>query len=264
MLIPARKQPALERLYAAYGRRLLRGAFARVRVGGAEWPAGDGPAIAYANHGAWWDPVLAVFLSHDVFRRDGYGLMDGAQLRRYPFFRTVGCFGVTSSQVQGPAGAPSGGDAVLSVNDVRSIGEYVTTLLRGGRNRVLWLFPQGTIAPSRAPLRCRSGLARISRGVPEALLVPVAIRFEFRDLARPECVVRVGGPAAPDAFGARSSAVLTRRLERELADTLAALDADLASGRDLDALGYRTALAGGAVIPPVYERALGLLTGRSA
>jgi 1-acyl-sn-glycerol-3-phosphate acyltransferase len=254
MLIPARKQPALERLYAAYGRRLLRRAFARVRVGGAEWPAGGGPAIAYANHGAWWDPVLAVFLSHDVFRRDGYGLMDGAQLARYPFFRTVGCFGVTS----GAGGEP------LAVDDARRAAEYAAELLRAGRGRLLWLFPQGERLPGRAPLRFRSGLARISRGVPEAVLVPVAIRFEFRDLARPECVVRVGEAAPPGAFGARSSALLTRRLERELAETLAALDADLASGSPLDALGYSTVLEGDAVIPPIYERALALLPRRSA
>ncbi len=250
MLIEARKQPVLERVYARYGRRLLRRAFAQVRVGGAAWPAGDGPVIAYANHGAWWDPVLAVFLSHDVFRRDGYGLMDGTQLVRYPFFRRVGCFGVI-------------GDG-LAIDDARALGEYATRVLRGGPGRALWLFPQGRLLPGRASLRFGSGLARISRGVPDARLVPVAVRYEFRDAARPECVVRIGGSAAPEPVGTRSSAWVTRQLERELSDTLITLDADLVSGVDLDALGYRSVLAGGTTVNRVYDRTLGRLVRRGA
>ncbi|GJG85874.1 glycerol acyltransferase [Gemmatimonadetes bacterium T265] len=250
MLIEARKQPVLERLYAAYGRRLLRGAFARVRVGGASWPAGDGPVIAYANHAAWWDPILAVFLSHDVFRRDGYGLMDGVQLARYPFFRRVGCFGVTGEG--------------LAIDDARAIGDYATRLLRGGRARALWLFPQGALLPSRAPLRFRSGLARISRAVPEAHLVPVAVRHEFRDVARPECVVRIGDPLVPDARTVRSSASYTRRLEGALGDTLAALDGDLAAGVDPAALGYNSVLTGGATVNRVYDQTVGRLIRRGA
>ncbi|HEY0777693.1 MAG TPA: lysophospholipid acyltransferase family protein [Gemmatirosa sp.] len=250
MLIAARKQPVLERLYAGYGRRLLRGAFARVRVGGSAWPAGDGPVIAYANHGAWWDPVLAVFLSHDVFRRDGYGLMDGAQLARYPFFRRVGCFGVTGEG--------------LAIDDARAIAEYATGLLRSGRNRVLWLFPQGELLPSRTVLRFRSGLARISQSVPEARLVPVAVRYDFRDSAKPECVVRVGGSAPTGSAAVRSTAGLTRRLERELGDVLSALDADLVSGGDLGGLGYRAVLTGGATVSRVYDRTVGRLARRGA
>ena len=250
MLIEARKQPALERLYARYGRRLLRRAFARVRVGGAAWPGGDGPVIAYANHGAWWDPVLAVFLSHDVFRRDGYGLMDGTQLLRYPFFRRLGCFGVTGEG--------------LAIDDARAVAEYATRVLRGGAGRALWLFPQGVLLPARAPLRFRSGLARISRAVPEAPLVPVAVRYEFRDHARPECVVRIGEATPLDPIAARSSAPLTRRLERELGDALAALDADLDSGEDLGRLGYAPVLTGAMTVSRVYDRTVGRLVRRRA
>ena len=250
MLIEARKQPVLERLYARYGRRLLRGAFARVRVGGAAWPAGDGPVIAYANHGAWWDPVLAVFLSHDVFRRDGYGLMDGAQLVRYPFFRRVGCFGVTGEG--------------LAIDDARAIGEYAAGLLRGSRGRVLWLFPQGELLPGRTVLRFRSGLARISRSVPEARLVAVGVRYEFREQARPECVVRVGKALTTADLAPRSTAALTRRLERELGDVVAALDADLASGVALTVAEYRSVLTGGATVSRVYDETLGRFLRRRA
>ena len=248
MLIEARKQRALERLYAGYGRRLLRRAFARVWVGGSPWPAGEDPAIAYANHGAWWDPVLAVFLSHDVFRRDGYGVMDGTQLARYPFFRRVGCFGVTGEG--------------LAIDDARAIADYATRLLRTGTARALWLFPQGALLPGRTSLRFRSGLARISRAVPEAWCVPVAVRYEFREQARPECIVRVGASAPHDAHANDSTASRTRRLERDLTDTLSALDADLRTGADLITLGYRPVLTGNTTVARAYDRTLGRLVRR--
>ena len=39
------------------------------------------------NHSAWWDAVIPVHLSHDLFRREIHALMEGEQLRKYPFFR---------------------------------------------------------------------------------------------------------------------------------------------------------------------------------
>ena len=245
MLLEARKVHALERLYAAYGRRLLRRTFASVRVGGAAWPETPGPAIAYANHSAWWDPVLAVFLSHDVLRRDGYGIMEGAQLRKFPFFRTVGCFGATAE----------------TLDDARRLSHYAAALLRGGARRTLWIFPQGALRPARAPLDFRSGAARLARAVPEAPLVSVAIRYAFRDEQRPECFVRFGEPlprAARDADGAEteSAPALTRRMERRLRAELDALDADLSRGA-VDA--YRAVLGGRESLHSFYERTVGRL-----
>src|SRR4028118_1587640 len=106
MLLEARKHPLLERASARYGRRPFRRALvprwgrrgrrargggaagrgrrpgAGVWGGGAPWPEGSGPVIAFVNHSAWWDPVLALFLSHDAVRRDGYSLLGGARTRR--------------------------------------------------------------------------------------------------------------------------------------------------------------------------------------
>ncbi|HKG91141.1 MAG TPA: lysophospholipid acyltransferase family protein [Gemmatimonadaceae bacterium] len=256
MLLEPHKVRPLERAYARYGRRLLRRAFARVWLGGAEWPPDDGgrPTIAFANHSAWWDPVLALYLSHDLFRRDPYGVMDGAQLRRFPFFRTIGCFGTTS-----------GG----SLADARGLAEYATRLLReppspGQRPRTLWLFPQGALLPARGALSFESGLARLALAVPEATLVPVALRFAFREEQRPECFVRLGAALRPEERGERVGSVrsLTCRLERRLSYELEALDADLAAaagaaGATLD--GYRIALDGRGSLHAFYERTLGRL-----
>lgn len=235
MLLPPRKQVVLERLYARYGRRLLRRSFASVNVGGAQWPAAARPSIALLNHSAWWDPILALHLSHDLFRRDGYGIMQGAQLERYPFFRRVGCFGMSGS----------------SISDTRALAELACELLRSAPRRTLWLFPQGELLPARMPLHFRSGTARIALHVPHALIVPVAIRYEMRRDERPECYVRIGPATEADSD---TSTVLTRRLERALASELAALDDDL---RTETLGGYRPTISGRRSMSALYDRTFG-------
>jgi chlorobactene lauroyltransferase len=238
MLLGATKIPTLERLYALYGRRLLRKAFARIWVGGVPWPAGDGPSIAFLNHSAWWDPILTLYLSHDLFRRDGYGIMQGAQLERYPFFRRIGCFGVSTD----------------GIDDVRAVSAYASRVLREGERRTLWLFPQGELLPARATLTFHSGVARFARAVPEAVLVPVAVRYEFRGEQRPECFVRVGESVITDQRA--TPALLTRRLEQRLRQELGLLDSEL----ERSALEqYRVALEGSRSLHTLYDRTLGRL-----
>jgi 1-acyl-sn-glycerol-3-phosphate acyltransferase len=243
MLLEARKAPMLERMYALYGRRLLRRAFARVWVGGAPWPPEDGPSIAFLNHSAWWDPILTLYLSHDLFRRDGYGIMQGGQLERYPFFRRMGCFGASTDGIE----------------DVRAVSAYATELLRAGGGsgrRTIWIFPQGELLPHRTPLVFRSGAARFARGVPEAPLVPVAVRYEFRSEQRPEAFVRVGEPVR---LAPRETAVqLTRRLEHRLRQELALLDGDLERS---SLAAYRVALEGRSSLHALYDRTFGRFGG---
>ena len=242
MLLDARKVPVLERVYARYGRRLLRRSFARIWVGGAPWPLGDGPTIALINHSAWWDPILTIYLSHDLFRRDGYGLMQGAQLLKYPFFRRLGCFGASTD----------------SVEDVRGIALYAARTLRGGAGRTLWIFPQGELLPAHAPLRFRSGAARIARAVPEAPLIPVAVRYAFRGDQRAECFVRVGEAVRTDP--SERAASLTRRLEQRLRHELEVLDADLERPGVTQ---YRLVLDGARSLSTFYDRTLGRLQARA-
>lgn len=247
MLIEARKLLLLDRAYARYGRGMLRRAFARVWVGGPPLPSDDGPTITYLNHSAWWDPILCHYLSHDVFARDGYGLMEGAQLVKYPFFRRIGCFGAV-----GPDGEPG----ALNAEDARGLALYAARTLRGGPRRTLWIFPQGALLPPRVPLVFRSGVARLGRAVPEAPLIPLAVRYEVRAEQRPEVFVRVGEPLRIAAHAGEPPARVTRRLETRLRETLEALDADL---RDPEPRAYRVVLAGKDSISEFYDRTFGRL-----
>jgi len=243
MLLEARKHPVLERVYAAYGRRLLRRTFARLWLGGEAFPEGDRPSIALLNHSAWWDPLLTLYLSHDLFRRDGYGIMQGEQLVRYPFFRAIGCFGVTDT----------------SLADVRALSECTARTLEGGARRTLWVFPQGALLPARAAATVGSGSARLARAAPPGtLVVPLAVRYVFRAEQHPECVIRVGTATAA-APGEKASA-LAARLETALRREVAQLDAALLQ-RELT--GYTAVLQGRGSLSGFYERTIGRWTRRA-
>ena len=208
MLIESRKNAALESIYSAYARRLIRKQFGVVRLSGAAFPKTDLPVIAYMNHSAWWDAVIPVHLSHDLFRREIHALMEGEQLKKYPFFRHLGCFGPTES----------------GLAEARAVVDHSRTVLRKGRQPILWVCPQGAILPSRAPMKFKSGLARIAEAVPEAIVIPVAIRYEFLKQEKPGCFVRTGEPVVR---AEESNPQFTRRLESTLEQELDALDREV-------------------------------------
>jgi 1-acyl-sn-glycerol-3-phosphate acyltransferase len=236
VLLPPRKRAPLERTLVWYARRLLRGAFDRIHVAGS-LPARDVPLLAYANHASWWDPLATAWLARDVLKRESYGVMEGAGLLRFPFFRQLGLFGSTTAT---PA-------------DARALAACAAGLLRGPERPVVWIAPQGALLPPRVPLVFRSGAARIARAVPEAAVVPVALRYEFRAAQRPELFVRIGD-AVPRLDGEAARA-LTRRLEDALRAELDALDADLLLPSIPPA--YTIALRGRGTLDRLYDRTFG-------
>ena len=207
-LIEARKNAVLETVYAAYARRLIRKAFGRLRISGVHPTRTSTPVIAYMNHSAWWDAVIPVHLSHDLFRREIHALMEAEQIRRYPFFRHLGCFGPTGS----------------SMGEARTVQAYATRVLRTENSPILWICPQGTLLPSHVPLAFKSGLARIATAVPEALVVPIAFRYEFLRNEKPDCWIKIGEPVVR---AEESIPQLTRRLEIHLQREIDALDDEI-------------------------------------
>src|SRR6478672_13591839 len=138
MLIEARKNPALETIYSVYARRLIRKQFSSLQISGSRFPTKERMVIAYMNHSAWWDAVIPVHLSHDLFRREIHALMEGEQIRKYPFFRHLGCFGPTGN----------------TLADARAVADHATrVMLDAKKPAVFWIFPQGAIEPSRVAMQ---------------------------------------------------------------------------------------------------------------
>ncbi|MBX7079918.1 MAG: lysophospholipid acyltransferase family protein [Nannocystaceae bacterium] len=203
-MIRSHRWPAFARWFARACERRLHAAFHEGWLAGLEHlreAAAAGPVLIVANHHAWWDAVVALWLSQRVLALEAFALMESAQLQRLRFFGLVGGFGVDRS-------APRDGALAL---------RYATTLLdRPGR--VLWLFPEGAIVSSRAPLRFEPGAAAIAARVPALQVVPLGLRYEPGDHERPSLWLCCGPPLRPDADVATATAQLQQAVAACLDD----------------------------------------------
>ncbi len=184
-MIPARKFPLGEKLVWLLVHTSLRRHFDRVffRMQ-TEFTDEQSavPMIICANHSSWWDGYIAALIERHL-KLDGYLMMEEAQLRRYFFFSWIGCFSVDRQNAR---------SALKSV-------QYAARLLkghsRGSTRRMVWLFPQGEIAPNdRRPLEFFSGAAHLAKLSAPVLLYPLAARIEYLAEQRPDLYVSLGEP----------------------------------------------------------------------
>ena len=65
-------------------------------------PACGDPPVIYVNHASWWDPLVLLLLTHQLYPgRKFFAPMDAKALERYGFFRRIGCFGVELGSLRG-------------------------------------------------------------------------------------------------------------------------------------------------------------------
>lgn len=158
--------------------------------------------VFVANHSAWWDSLVLMWLSTYAFPpspTDGHALMDARNLRRFPFFQRLGVFGVDLDSAQ----------------DRAAIVDYAATLLSGPGKHV-WIFPQGAERPFTEPLDFKPGAARMAH---KALtpVVPMAIRYEHGRLPKPTLYVAFGEPLPPIADENESTRAQQQAVEALLA-----------------------------------------------
>jgi len=179
LVIPAAKAPRLERWLAGHARARLARSFTRVQVLGLAHVRAAleaGPVLVVSNHTAWWDALVILWLGRLVLGADGYALMDARNLRRLPFFRWVGAFGV---------------DLEDRADGARAL-RHAARLLDRAR-RLVWIFPQGRERPVTArPLAFAPGAAAIARLAPACRVVPAALRYEHGEEPEPVAYVAFG------------------------------------------------------------------------
>lgn len=205
----------------------------------------DGPLIGYLNHPSWWDGYMAFLLHRELFRRayENYLMMDERQLRLYRFFSWIGVFSVSLTDHR---------EAARSVT-------YIGRRLRERRDRCLWIFPQGKLTPNdRRPLVVYPGIARIVQHAGGATLLPVALRYEFRNEQRPEAFIRLGPAHRADANF--DEQLLTDDIQRRLTASVDALRDDVLNNQ-LD--GYRVLMQGRPGINRVFDAMSRVLPRRS-
>lgn len=238
-MIPHAKHRWFTAWFERRAHRRLRASFRALHVAGLDRLAhalARGPVLVVSNHCAWWDPLVALVLTHRLVPSDAYALMDAANLRRRPFFAKAGAFG---------ADRGSRRDGAEAMRHAASL------LDRPGR--LVWMFPQGEERPlHERPLRFFGGAAGVARRVPAAAVVPVGLAYAFGAAAAPSVLVAVGPPlaAVPTIASARRAQVEAveaelARIERELSrpGTQGFETIPLAPPRRLEALAERALAA---------------------
>jgi 1-acyl-sn-glycerol-3-phosphate acyltransferase len=179
-VIAANKNDILDALLFVYFRRLTRRAFYTISVRGLEQlrqlPA-DRPALLFCNHTNWWDGLIVYLLTRYMRHKAAYCMMEEKQLKHYRFFTWMGAFSVDLSSPLRSAASLRYTQRLLQRNDT-----------------AMWIFPQGRLCRPSDPVEVKPGTDYLAKNTPQAVLVPVAMRYEFFREDRPNVMVEVGAP----------------------------------------------------------------------
>lgn len=214
-MIYSKKNSLFESIFAVYLKRLMRNHFHKIHLS-------DGriidksplsiPTIIYANHSNWWDGFVAFYLARFVFRIDSYLMMDIEQMKKYKQFKRLGVFSVDKNSAK---------ETMEAINHAAE--------LLAGKNRYLWIFPQGEMLPNNSrPLKFQKGAAVIASKLGRVNLVPMALKYEFVSEQRPEIFIRFGETEIVDS-GSINKDKLTEKMRQKLTILLDKLDSDIAS-----------------------------------
>ncbi|GAC1649335.1 MAG: lysophospholipid acyltransferase family protein [Ktedonobacteraceae bacterium] len=198
------------------------------------------PIIICANHSSWWDGYIAALVERHL-KLDGYLMMEEAQLKRYFFFTWIGCFSVDRHNAR---------SAMKSV-------QYAAGLLKGCPRRMVWLFPQGEIAPNdRRPIEFFSGAAHLAKLSAPVLLYPLAARIEYLAEQRPDLYISLGEPLFVGEKELQTPGFLkvyTRKLQDCVTEELDQLRADVIAS---DYTSFTQIMRGWASTNRIFDAAL--------
>lgn len=179
-MIPANKNDIFDSILYAYFKRVTRRAFHTIAARGLDrlrkLPA-DRPVIIFSNHTNWWDGVLIYLLTRQMRHKAGYLMMEEKQLKHYNFFTWLGAFSVDLSSPIRSAAALRYAQRLLQVNET-----------------ALVIFPQGRICRRNEMIEVKAGTEYLAKSAPQALLVPMAMHYEFFREDRPNALIEIGEP----------------------------------------------------------------------
>jgi 1-acyl-sn-glycerol-3-phosphate acyltransferase len=192
------------------------------------------PVIFYTNHPGWWDPLVFLWLAHELYPdRMSYGPIDARALGKYKFFATIGLIGIEPGTWRGSATFLRAARAASGRTDV-----------------IFWITAQGEFTDPRSrPVELRPGVGHaVAAG--RGLAVPVAVEYPFWNERLPEAVIAFGPAVAIDAAAGRDADEWTAVLARELTATQ---DRLAAATMARDPAAFVTLLSGRVGIGGIYD-----------
>ena len=231
--------PLLVRWFVAYSRRYMQRHFHALRLSRELLPvdaALDAPLLVFMNHPSWWDPLVALILTRELFpQRTFWGPINAAALKRYGILRRLGFFGVELGTGVGARQFLRGSAAALAE-----------------RCGAVCITAQGHFADVRQrPVHFEPGLGALLARTNSGFALPLALEPAFWEERAPEFLARFGEPI-PLGGGPERSAEDWKRLAEERLE--AAQDALAAAAQRRDPTEFESVLRGAAGIGGVYDQ----------
>ncbi|MAO78171.1 MAG: hypothetical protein CL671_06135 [Balneola sp.] len=201
--IPAKESRFLIWFFDLYTRWLLRRRFKNIFIKQDYEPDTDAKTVYYMNHNLWWDGLLPLFLSRNVFHQTARAFMEDKQMRKHRFFSKIGAFSINLSDPR---------------STLRSLRFAIDSLKK--LNSSLYIFPEGEITPvSASKPEFKKGLSWLYQNADKEIdFVPIAFYFHtFRD-SKPELYINIGAAMTIDRSLSKSE--LTTEFEKNLHELL--------------------------------------------
>jgi 1-acyl-sn-glycerol-3-phosphate acyltransferase len=179
-MIAANKNDIFDAVLYIYFRWLTRKRFHTIAARGLDVLRNlppDRPAILFCNHTNWWDGVLIYLLTREMRHKAGYCMMEEKQIKHYRFFTWLGAFSVDLSSPIRSAAALRYAQRLLEVNETAIV-----------------IFPQGQICRPNAMIEVKPGTEYLAKSAPQAVLVPMAMRYDFFREDRPNALIEIAEP----------------------------------------------------------------------
>jgi len=197
--IPAKESRFLIWFFDLYTRWLLRRRFKNIFIKQDYKADTDAKTVYYINHNLWWDGLLPLYLSRNVFHQTARAFMEDKQMRKHRFFSKIGAFSINLSDPR---------------STLRSLRFAIDSLKK--LNSSLYIYPEGEITPvSASKPEFKKGMAWLYQNTDiEIDFVPIAFySHTFRD-SKPELYINIGKRSEIDRSLAKDE--LTSRFEEDV------------------------------------------------
>ena len=201
--IPAKESRFLIWFFDLYTRWLLRRRFKNIFIKQDYKPDTDARTIYFINHNLWWDGLLPLYLSRNVFNQTARAFMEDKQMHKHRFFSKIGAFSINLSDPR---------------STLRSLRFAIDSLQKP--NSSLYIYPEGELTPvSASKPEFKNGLAWLYQNTDTEIdFVPIAFySHTFRD-SKPEMYINIGAALTIDRSLSKSE--LTTEFEKNLHELL--------------------------------------------
>jgi len=225
------------RLFATYCRYYLRRHFHRLYIlkCSALKAIEDKPLLICLNHPSWWDPLLALYLSQEMFsQRRHYGPIAAAAVGKYKFFEKLGFFPIDPHTRDGAFRFLQIGRSALAT-----------------RRCTLWVTAQGQFEDVRVrPTKFQAGVGHLARSSAGFVMLPLALEYSFWRERTPEAFMCFGEPIEVDDGRSKSAHDWTKTFASAVESTQDYLAERVKAGQEKY---FQELLSGAAGIGGVYD-----------